>query len=37
MWDGSDETQRSELAEGDTKKSSPMDSVSVHRNRVLRT
>ena len=37
MWDGSDETQRSELAEGDTKKSSPMDSVSMLRKRVQRT
>ena len=37
MWDGSDETQRSELAVGDTKKSSPMDLVSMLRKRVQRT
>ena len=34
MWDGSDETERWNLAVVDTKKSSPMDSVSMHRKRV---
>ena len=37
MWDGSDETERWNLAVVDTKKSSPMDSVSMQRNRVLWT
>ena len=37
MWDGSDETGRSNLAVADTKKSSPKNSVSMHRKRVLRT
>ena len=36
MWDGSDETERWNLAVVDTKTSSPMvlDSVSLRRNRV---
>ena len=37
VWDGSDETERWNLAVVDTKKSSPMDSVSMHRKRVQRT
>ena len=37
MWDGSDETERWNLAVVDTKKSSPMDSISMHRKRVQRT
>ena len=34
LWDGSDETERWKLAVVDTKKSSPKNSVSMHRNRV---
>ena len=34
LWDGSDETERWKLVVLDTKKSSPMDSVSMHRKRV---